>query len=445
MSIRAKSHADLQTAGKSSLDDSFYKSFSMSSSNINRGGQFGNGVTEEIKVLSRATRRPVRAVRPVSAVSSSGSFLQINHLQGELVRKRKECEDLRKENKYLLNEIHMERIMMRTENELTMRNLRNLNQELQAQVKELKQKLCQSQQRATLCSRAADEAEESRGEAEKSRALAEARALGCQRDKESAEADRGRLSEELQQLKKEHTDLQLLLAQTEKSYFETKLKLDRVSGEKQALLQESKSLEGDRDELQLKLRQVTQENAQLRESELNSRHRAMASEEESKRANQAQQEAEDMRRLAEKEKDGRTAECLSWREKHQELADIVRAQEDLKAQRQSKACQANIKSYFLCMTESDQRVKILKNPDGNLRNFTEGDPVYISTPESSPAEPERSSSRTMFRISAPHTGRDVGPSHFDDLPAFGGERPDSAPPRRSRKVVEYFWIPTDQE
>lgn len=49
-----------------------------------------------------------------------------------------ECEDLRKENKYLSNEIHMERIMMRTENELTMRNLRNLNQELQAQVKEVR-------------------------------------------------------------------------------------------------------------------------------------------------------------------------------------------------------------------------------------------------------------------------------------------------------------------
>lgn len=48
-----------------------------------------------------------------------------------------ECEDLKKENKYLSGEIHMERIMMRTESELTMRNLRNLNQELQAQVKEV--------------------------------------------------------------------------------------------------------------------------------------------------------------------------------------------------------------------------------------------------------------------------------------------------------------------
>lgn len=53
------------------------------------------------------------------------------------VNSHQECEDLKKENKYLSNEIHMERIMMRTENELTMRNLRNLNQELQAQVKEV--------------------------------------------------------------------------------------------------------------------------------------------------------------------------------------------------------------------------------------------------------------------------------------------------------------------
>ncbi|XP_039664079.1 myosin-11 [Perca fluviatilis] len=445
MSLRAKSHTDLQTAGCSSLDDSLYKSFSMSSSNVNRGNRFGNRTAEEVKGLARPSRRPVRVVRPVSAISTNGSFLQINHLQGELVRKRKECEDLRKENKYLSNEIHMERIMMRTENELTMRNLRNLNQELQTQVKELKQKLYQSQQRATLCSRAADEAEESRAEAEKCRALAEARALGYQRDMGAAEADRSRMSEELQHLKKEYTDLQLLLAKAEKNYFENKLKLDRVSGDKQALLQENRGLEGDRDDLRHKLRQITEENVQIKQSEMNSRRRAMASEEEGKKANQAQQEAEAERRLAEKERQERTAECLSWREKHQELADRFRAQEDLKAMRQNKACQANIKSYFLCMTESDQRVKILKNQDGMPRNFTEGDPVYISTPESSPEEPERISSRTMFRVSAPHTGRDLGPSHFDELPPFGGERPDSAPPRRSRKVVEYFWIPTDQE
>ncbi|KAF0040358.1 hypothetical protein F2P81_006256 [Scophthalmus maximus] len=293
MSLRAKSHTDLQAAGKSPLDDSLCTSFSMSSSSVNRGGRFGSGVTEEVKVLPRPPRRPVRAVRPVSAINANGSFLQINHLQGELVRKRKECEDLRKENKYLSNEIHMERIVLRTESELTMRNLRSLNQELQAQVKE-------------------------------------------------------------------HTDLQLLLAQTERNYFETQLKLDRASGEKQALLQDNGSLKGDRDDLRHQLRQVTQENVQVKESESSSRRRAMASEEESKKAHQAQREAEAERRLAEKERQERTSECLSWRERHQELADRFRAQEELTALRQNKA---------------------------------EGDPVYISTPESGPEEPERSSSR----------------------------------------------------
>lgn len=89
MSIRAKSHTDLQTVGKSSTEDGFQKSLSMSSSGVSRGGHFGYGVTEEVKVLPRGPRRPIRAVRPVSAVGSGGSFLQINHLQGELVRKRK--------------------------------------------------------------------------------------------------------------------------------------------------------------------------------------------------------------------------------------------------------------------------------------------------------------------------------------------------------------------
>lgn len=70
---------------------------------------------------------------------------------------------------------------------------------------------------------------------------------------------------------------------------------------------------------------------------MNSRRRAAASEEESKKANQAQREAEAERRLAEKERQERTAECLSWREKYGELADRFRAQEDLKALRQSKA------------------------------------------------------------------------------------------------------------
>lgn len=63
----------------------------------------------------------------------------------------------------------------------------------------------------------------------------------------------------------------------------------------------------------------------------------MASEEESKKASQAQREADAERRLAEKERQERTAECLGWRERHQQLASTIQAQEDLKALRQNKA------------------------------------------------------------------------------------------------------------
>nr|XP_055030975.1 myosin-9-like [Misgurnus anguillicaudatus] len=449
MTLRASSHGEFQTLTslKSVGSDSgIFKSFSHSSNNI--GNRFES--IEEIKGVSGVSkpthppRRPVRAVRPVSALSASGSFLQINHLQGELVRKRKECEDLKKENKYLSNEIHMERIMMRTENELTMRNLKNLNQDLQAQVKELKQKLHLSQQRATLCSRAAEDADRARAEADKSRALAEVRALDSKQEKELVTSDKTRLSEELQQLKKEHTNVQMLLTQTEKNYFETKIKLDRISGDKQVLLEENRVLEDERNTLRHKLKELTEENVKIMEKEVNSRRRALLAEEQCERANKAQQDAEQERKLAEREREDRTRECLSWREKHQNLAEIIRAQEELKSQRQTKACQANIKSYFLCMTESDQRVKILKNQDGTPRNFSEGDPVYISKPDLSSEDSDRSSGRTMLRVAAPRVGRDTGPTHFSELSPMADSH-DSGFSRRNRKVVEYFWIPTDEE
>lgn len=73
------------------------------------------------------------------------------------------------------------------------------------------------------------------------------------------------------------------------------------------------------------------------DSERNSGRRAAALEEESKKAQQAQRDAEAERRLAERERQERTAECLSWRERHGELAERFRAQEDLKALRQNKA------------------------------------------------------------------------------------------------------------
>lgn len=86
MSLRVKSHTDLQTAGTSSLDSGLHKSLSMSSGHLSRGSRFGNGTAGEVKGPPGRCRRPVRVVRPVS---TNNSFLQINNLQGELVRKRK--------------------------------------------------------------------------------------------------------------------------------------------------------------------------------------------------------------------------------------------------------------------------------------------------------------------------------------------------------------------
>lgn len=66
------------------------------------------------------------------------------------------------------------------------------------------------------------------------------------------------------------------------------------------------------------------------------RRRAAALEEESKKANEAQREAEAERRLTERERREKAEECLSWREKHRELADKIQAEEDLKALRKNK-------------------------------------------------------------------------------------------------------------
>lgn len=71
--------------------------------------------------------------------------------------------------------------------------------------------------------------------------------------------------------------------------------------------------------------------------EVNSRRRALVAEEQSERANKALQEAEQERHLVEQERQDRTRECLSWREKHQALAEVIRAQEELKSLRQTKA------------------------------------------------------------------------------------------------------------
>lgn len=71
------------------------------------------------------------------------------------------------------------------------------------------------------------------------------------------------------------------------------------------------------------------------------RRRAAAAEEQTERAVKEQQQAEHESRLAKRENDKSVTECLSWREKHQALADMFRAQEDLISQRQNKAVSLN--------------------------------------------------------------------------------------------------------
>uniref|UniRef100_A0AAV2L139 Uncharacterized protein n=1 Tax=Knipowitschia caucasica TaxID=637954 RepID=A0AAV2L139_KNICA len=459
MSLRAKSHSDLPSLGKS-LDDPLLSTLSLSSSSMGRPkvqtgllpGSLPGSLPHPGNTNGSNVRRPVRAVRPVSAVAPTGSFLQMNHLQGELVRKRKEVEDLKRENKHLSNEIHMERIMMRNENELSMRNLRNLNQDMQNQLKELKQKLQLSQQRAALSSRAAEEAGMARADADKKRAAADNRALVSESELSASDAERRELRQQLQQLHKEHKDLQQLQAQSKKNLFELKLQLERVTDEKEALRQEKISVEEDREGLRVRLRENQEERSRLQESEQNSRRRAVMSQEESQKANQAQREADAERRLVERERQERVAECLQWRQRFQELQLRLREEDERRSLRQNKAVQANIQSFFLCVTESDQRVKILKNPDGTPRNFTEGEPVFISTESGSGAE--RSPSRSSVRVIAPGSGSSLRgelgsgslvPGQFDELPQFSGGGLDSAASHRHGHKVDYFWIPTNQE
>lgn len=200
-------------------------------------------------------------------------------------------------------------------------------------------------------------------------------------------------------------------------------------------------------------------------SEINMRHRTLTAEEEGKRASQCQREAEAARRLAEKERQQRTAECLTWRERHQELADKFRAQEDLKALRQNKSVRCrgarslwysfviylwpfDLGVLFLSTvsvrptskatscawrraTRGFESWKIKMAPReisrwddaageietltlmssllirslSDVIRFKEADPVYISTPDSSPEDPETSTSRwALQKLQCPPEG-----------------------------------------
>lgn len=86
MSLRTGSQLDLH-ASPCSLGP--WKPLSLSSGSVEGRQSRARDGQEEAPAAPRTCRRPVRAVRPVSALSPNASFLQINRLQGELVRKRK--------------------------------------------------------------------------------------------------------------------------------------------------------------------------------------------------------------------------------------------------------------------------------------------------------------------------------------------------------------------
>lgn len=89
MSLRVKSHTDLQAAGTPSLGGGLHQALSMSSGSLGRVPRFGSATTAAGEVRGHPAGRPRRPVRVVRPVSTNNSFLHMNNLQGELVRKRK--------------------------------------------------------------------------------------------------------------------------------------------------------------------------------------------------------------------------------------------------------------------------------------------------------------------------------------------------------------------
>ncbi|XP_077786553.1 uncharacterized protein LOC114597877 [Podarcis muralis] len=383
--------------------------------------------------------RPVCRIRPTSAVIQGGSVAHINRLQGELVRKRKECEDLKKQNKCLSNELHLERIFMKSESELGMRNLRNINHGLQTLVKELKQKLNASQQTATKYSKLVEEASLAQAEAEKGQVEAEAQEKLCREQQEAVQLENISLKEETQQLKRKLTEMQQLLAQVEKSHFESQMKLERITMEREVIREEKRYLEHERNELKQKLKGTLEENLKSKESEISQRCRTEAAEEALEKATLLHYESERGKRLLERDIEEKEKQCEMWMKKYSAMADLWQSQEEEKSRRQNKACQVKMKSYFLCINESNEHITVLRNEDGTPQRFAEGEQVCFSVPGVDNEEKAKSTDRILHRVVAPSSnpGR---PQMCGLCPAELQER---TPARRGRKIIEYFWFPVD--
>ncbi|KAJ7344467.1 hypothetical protein JRQ81_000417 [Phrynocephalus forsythii] len=331
--------------------------------------------------------RPVCRIRPTSAVIQGGSVAHINHLHGELVRKRK-----------------------------------------------LKQKLSASQQAAAKYTRLAEEASLAQAEAEKGRAEAEAQEKLGREQHEVVQLENLSLKEETQQLKRKLTELQLLLTQVEKSHFESQLKLERITMEKEVISEEKRYLEHEKNELKQKLKGTIEENFKFKE-----KCRTEAAEDALEKATRLHYEAEREKRLLELDKEEKEKQCDIWMKKYNALADLLHSQEEEKSKRQNKACQVQLKSYFLCIIENNDHITALRNEDGTLQRFAEGEQACFSIPSVETEDKAKSTDRILYKVTAPSSK----PEHTQICRLCPVELQEKLPARRGKKIIEYFWFPVE--
>uniref|UniRef100_A0ACB8G324 Uncharacterized protein n=1 Tax=Sphaerodactylus townsendi TaxID=933632 RepID=A0ACB8G324_9SAUR len=202
---------------------------------------------------------------------------------------------------------------------------------------QLKQKLNASQQTATTNSIFAEEASLAQAEIEKHRIAAEAQEKLCRQQLEAAQLENISLKKETELLKQQLIETQQLLAQMDRNQFESTMKLERVTMERDVLSEEKCYLEHERYELKQRLKETIEENSKCKENEISQRFRTEAAEEALEKATSLHYEAERGRRFIEHEKEEREKQCALWMEKYNALADLVHSQEEEKSKRQNKA------------------------------------------------------------------------------------------------------------
>ncbi|XP_078077210.1 uncharacterized protein LOC144499030 [Mustelus asterias] len=373
--------------------------------------------------------------RPVSALPPGGALSRFRQLQGDLVRKRKECEELKKTNNWLTKELHVEKVLLRSESERTMRNLRLLNQEMRATIKELRLKISEAEGRAALSERLEREAVTSLEEVDSARKLAESQEKELREERNKLQSLNIRLQEEIGHLQDKLTDVQHRLTLTERNYLESESLLEWRTRENQLKLEEIRNLEFEREKEALRRKELLEELSQLKDREAVLRRAAIAAEVASDEASRLQCETERYKRVAEHQREEKSRECELWRQKHDSLSDILRSQEEEKAKRKNKACQAKFQTYFLCRTECDQRLSVAKT-DRIPKSFVEGEADFAETDDWLHINPERLRCRTA---SPGREGQAQG--YFNDLPPV--KRKEISSPSTGRKVVNYFWLPAD--